>query len=211
MKTVKIMLRRRGGGNHTGKSFEQHSHPNGGLCYWSSMLRSQNHSSACFTRRSLVLRKPLPFLEREHCCIGLAQTCLIYAERAKTRLQKSTSTLADTLFRISKMLNGLEKSPTSSARQHESTSTSTPLYIHTFFSPDAVAACKQIIPSYVLPVIYNAILLWACVALFFGSLLKNNDISRISVTAVNLDDGSFGAGLIDGIKSSLMTPGPNFR
>ena len=109
------------------------------------------------------------------------------------------------------MSTPLEKSPASSEQQHEPTSSNTLLYTHTFFSPEAAAARKALIPSYIVPLIYNAILLWACVALFFGSLLKNNDLSRITVTGVNLDDGPFGAGLINGIKGSLSAPGSHLR
>lgn len=96
------------------------------------------------------------------------------------------------------------------ARQSTSLS-SPPLYTHKFFSPEGAIARKTLVPIVVLPLIYNAILLWACLALFFGSLLKNNDLSRISVTAVNLDNGAFGDGVIQGIKQSLSRPTPKLR
>src|SRR4051794_36065168 len=62
------------------------------------------------------------------------------------------------------------------------------LYRHKFFSSQGAAARKALIPGLVLPLVYNAILLWACISLFFGSLVQNNDVSKISVSAINLDD-----------------------
>ncbi|KAH7392386.1 hypothetical protein DE146DRAFT_766661 [Phaeosphaeria sp. MPI-PUGE-AT-0046c] len=86
-----------------------------------------------------------------------------------------------------------------------------PLYSHTFFSKEAAQARKALVPGLVVPVLYNALLLCACLALFLGSLIKANDISHIRITVVNLDDGVFGDGLVNGIKSSLEAPGPHLR
>ncbi|KAF1841397.1 uncharacterized protein K460DRAFT_166555 [Cucurbitaria berberidis CBS 394.84] len=91
----------------------------------------------------------------------------------------------------------------------ESPSPTPQLYRHTFFSTEGTGARKSLVPAIILPIFYNSILLWACLSLFFGSLLKASDISRISVTAVNLDDGSFGQGLVNGIRESLERPGPS--
>lgn len=87
--------------------------------------------------------------------------------------------------------------------QEQVSSPTLQLYTYKFFSAQAAAARKALIPAFVLPLIYNAILLWACLALFFGSLLDNNDVSKIRVVAVNLDTGVFGNGLIQGIQRSL--------
>lgn len=86
-----------------------------------------------------------------------------------------------------------------------------PLYTHKFFSPEGANARKTLVPIVVLPLIYNALLLWACLGLFFGSLLKSNDITRIRVTAVNLDDGTFGESVVQGIQQSLSLPGPSLK
>jgi hypothetical protein len=49
------------------------------------------------------------------------------------------------------------------------------------------------------------------VYLFFGSLLKHNDLGNIVVTAVNLDDGLVGASLLAATNQSLEEPGPHLR
>ena len=100
---------------------------------------------------------------------------------------------------------------TNSPVLQDSTSASPQLYRHTFFSVEGATARKALVPSLILPLIYNSILLWACLALFFGSLLKNNDVSRINIMALNLDDGPFGEAVIKGIERSLEGTGPHLK
>ena len=96
--------------------------------------------------------------------------------------------------------------------QHEEAASPTPqLYCHTFFSSQGAAARKALIPALVLPLIYNAVLLWACVSLFFGSLLNSNDVSKIGVVVIDLDDGSFGEGVLAGIRGSLEREGKHLK
>ncbi|KAH7064270.1 hypothetical protein BKA63DRAFT_608550 [Paraphoma chrysanthemicola] len=104
-----------------------------------------------------------------------------------------------------------EKQPATALEQDTSRTVSPPLYSYTFFAKEATFARKSLVPGLLLPVIYNAVLLWTCLALFLGSLIRSNDISRISITAVNLDDGSFGSQIIGGISTSLQAPGPHFQ
>jgi hypothetical protein len=108
------------------------------------------------------------------------------------------------------MSNSLAKTDTL-VRHEESASPGPQLYRHKFFSSEGTAARKALVPTLFIPLVFNAILLWACLSLFFGSLLNNNDISKIHVSAVNLDNGSFGEGLIEGLKGSLQVSGPHFR
>lgn len=92
--------------------------------------------------------------------------------------------------------------------------TSTPppsLYAHGFFSAEAKPARKAIFPALILPLVYNAILLWACLALFFGSLLQSNDLSKTKVTLLNFDDGFVGKAVVDGVNKSLEAPGQHLR
>jgi hypothetical protein len=77
------------------------------------------------------------------------------------------------------------------------------LYHQIFFSKEAATARKALVPTFVVSLIYNAILLLSCLSPFFGSLLQSNDISRISVAVVNLDDGFYGSAVISGIRESL--------
>jgi hypothetical protein len=97
------------------------------------------------------------------------------------------------------------KQPSTSVEQEEgltATTSKTPLYHYTFFAKEAAAARKTLVPGLILPVFYNVLLLWVCLSLYFGSLLKSNDISRIHVAAININDGPFGAALIAAIKYS---------
>lgn len=87
----------------------------------------------------------------------------------------------------------------------------TQLYRYKFFSPEAAPARRALLPGVVLPLIFNAILMWACLSLFFGSLLQSNNTSKISVTAVNLDDGFVGKTLISGVNKSLEMSGPHLE
>lgn len=85
------------------------------------------------------------------------------------------------------------------------------LYSYTFFSPGAAPARKALVYTLLYPLLYNAILMWVCLSLFFGSLLDNADISKIKVTVANLDDGIVGAGIVEGIQASLQGPEPHLR
>lgn len=108
------------------------------------------------------------------------------------------------------MPNTLRNSNTLVQREDPASSTSQ-LYRHTFFSTESAVARKVLVPSLILPLIYNANLLWTCLSLFFGSLLKNGDVSRISIAALNLDDGRFGEALIKGIERSFEGVGSHLR
>jgi hypothetical protein len=109
------------------------------------------------------------------------------------------------------MSNSLLLKTDTLVRQEESASPSPPLYRHKFFSSEGTAARKALVPTLLIPLVFNAILLWACLSLFLGSLLNNNNISKIHISVVNLDNGSFGEGFINGLKGSLQAPGPHFR
>jgi hypothetical protein len=111
----------------------------------------------------------------------------------------------------SKMSGTFEKSNASVQHREASTPPTFELYRHTFFSKEAATARKALVPTLVVPLIYNAILLLACLSLFFGSLLQSNDISRIVVAVVNLDDGFFGSAIISGIQKSLEEPGEHLQ
>ena len=85
------------------------------------------------------------------------------------------------------------------------------LYQHNFLSEEGKAARKALLPSVFLPLVFNGLLIWACLSLFFGSLKQNADISKIDVRVVNLDDGYVGAALVAGIQTSLRGPGPHLK
>ncbi|KAF2728008.1 hypothetical protein EJ04DRAFT_557036 [Polyplosphaeria fusca] len=85
------------------------------------------------------------------------------------------------------------------------------LYAHSFFSTTARPIRRSLLSGLVVPVFLNGLLMWACLALFFGSLLKTNDVRKIGVSVVNLDDGFVGEGVVEGVRGSLNGAGPHLR
>ena len=81
------------------------------------------------------------------------------------------------------------------------------LYNLSFFQKDFVKYRKQLIGLLLLPLIYTSLLMWGCVSLYFGSLISNNNLSKLTVYAVDLDGGFLGEQILAGVKMSQMTPG----
>jgi len=53
-------------------------------------------------------------------------------------------------------------------------------------------------------VFYTTLLMWACLSLYWGSLVPNNDVTKISVFFVNLDaGGSLGSQIATGIQAAI--------
>ena len=68
-----------------------------------------------------------------------------------------------------------------------------------------------LLKSLLYPLVYTILLMWLCLSIFWGSLIGNNQDSRIRVTFVNLDSGGFlGEELAEGLRSSLSRPGTHF-
>ena len=81
------------------------------------------------------------------------------------------------------------------------------LYNTSFFHPSFASSRKQLIGLLVLPLIYTSLLMLGCLSLYFGSLISNNNLSKLSVYAVDLDGGLLGQQIIAGIKKSqAVTP-----
>ena len=77
------------------------------------------------------------------------------------------------------------------------------LYRYGFWDKEMAKTRSMLFSAIVLPLVYTALLLWLCLSLFYGSLITNNTISKVRVTAVNLDvGGSVGRGLISGIEAA---------
>ena len=65
------------------------------------------------------------------------------------------------------------------------------LYQHSFWHKDMAVHRKSLIGTLILPLIYTSISMWICLSLFWGSLLENNNLSKLKVEFVNLDKGGF--------------------
>jgi hypothetical protein len=75
------------------------------------------------------------------------------------------------------------------------------LYGHSLFSTALRSSRKLLLRSLVLPIMYTSLLMWACLSLYWGSTTYTS-LRKLSVYAINLDDGSFGRQMITDIKSA---------
>lgn len=96
---------------------------------------------------------------------------------------------------------------TMEVKKNLSTETTTPtgdgsLYDLSFFDPRFSDYRKQLIGLLFYPLVYISLLMWGCLSLYYGSLYWNNNLSKTSVFAVDLDGGLLGQQIIAGIKAS---------
>jgi hypothetical protein len=68
------------------------------------------------------------------------------------------------------------------------------LYTQTFWSPSMATERRMLTKTLFLPLLYTALLMWACLSLFWGSLTTNNNLSKLTAVLVNLEapDGMLG-------------------
>ena len=75
------------------------------------------------------------------------------------------------------------------------------LYQRSLFDTALRSSRKLLLKTYVLPIVYTSLLMWACLSLYWGSITYTS-LRKLSVYAINLDDGSFGRQMITGIESA---------
>ena len=80
------------------------------------------------------------------------------------------------------------------------------LYTHSFWSKDFRSTRKLSFQTYVLPIVYTSLLMWACLSFYWGSLLSYNSLTKLPVYAVDLDGGFLGQQVISGIQSIAEEP-----
>lgn len=73
------------------------------------------------------------------------------------------------------------------------------LYRHSLFDTALRSSRKLLLRTLVLPIMYTSILMWACLSLYWGSTTYTS-LRKLSVYAINLDDGAFGRQMITDIK-----------
>lgn len=75
------------------------------------------------------------------------------------------------------------------------------LYTHKFWSTDMAIERQKLVQTLLLPLLYTSLLMWACLSLFWGSLLTANDLGRLPVALVNPDNanGFLGDAVIAGL------------
>ncbi|KAI9838447.1 MAG: hypothetical protein M1838_004598 [Thelocarpon superellum] len=84
----------------------------------------------------------------------------------------------------------------------------TPLYRHSFFSEEMRESRKQLTATLILPLVYTSLLMWACLSLYWASLLPSNNLNKLTVVAVDLDHGFLGAQVMQGIQGAA-SPSPD--
>jgi hypothetical protein len=77
------------------------------------------------------------------------------------------------------------------------------LYNRSFWSKDFGPTRRLSLQTYLLPVLYTSLLMWACLSFYWGSLLPNNNLTKLTVYAVDLDGGFLGKQVIAGIQDSI--------
>ena len=82
----------------------------------------------------------------------------------------------------------------------ETTETSVQLYNRSLFDKQLRDSWKSLYDILLLPLLYTTLLFWACLCLYWGSTVSN-DLSRIPVAVVNLDNGDFGRDLVQSVSS----------
>ena len=64
------------------------------------------------------------------------------------------------------------------------------LYSQTFWSVSMASDRKKLLQTLFLPLLYTSILMWACLSLYWGSLLTNDKLDKLEVLVVNEEDQS---------------------
>jgi hypothetical protein len=96
---------------------------------------------------------------------------------------------------------------TSAMQTYPSTGLDTAMYQFSLWDKEILKYRRMLFDAVFLPLIYTTILMWICLSLFWGSLFDNNNLRKIGVTAVNLDDGFVGSSLIGALKSEIAGSG----
>ncbi|KAK4555587.1 hypothetical protein LTR86_007340 [Recurvomyces mirabilis] len=93
---------------------------------------------------------------------------------------------------------------TSAVQNHEENDSTAQLYTAHFWSRAMAKERRMMIHSLFLPLLYTALLMWACLGLFWGSLITNNHLGRLNALVVNLesDQEGLGTAVIDAVTNA---------
>jgi hypothetical protein len=75
------------------------------------------------------------------------------------------------------------------------------LYGRSLLDPALRSSRKLLLSTLILPIIYTSLLMWACLSLYWGSTTYTS-LQKLSVYAINLDDGDFGRQMITNIRAA---------
>lgn len=87
------------------------------------------------------------------------------------------------------------------------------LYKLSFFQNEFAPIRRQLLGTLLVPLIYTSLLMWGCLSLYYGSLTSSNNLSKVTVYAVDLDGGLLGQQIIAGVKKSQASSsrGPDWK
>lgn len=78
------------------------------------------------------------------------------------------------------------------------------MYNHNFWDKEIRVQRGMLTGALLLPILYTTLLMWACLSLYWGSRVPNNNVTKISVLFVNLDSGgSLGSQLATSIQTAI--------
>ncbi len=78
------------------------------------------------------------------------------------------------------------------------------MYNHNFWDKEIRVQRGMLTGALLLPIFYTTLLMWACLSIYWGSLVPNNDVTKISVLFVDLEaGGSLGSQIATGIQAAI--------
>lgn len=77
-------------------------------------------------------------------------------------------------------------------------------YQYGFWDRRMRADRQKLMPVLILPLTSLTLLMWACLSLYWGSLLTNNIVTKTRVDIVNLDTGDLGTQIVTGIQTAKL-------
>jgi hypothetical protein len=81
------------------------------------------------------------------------------------------------------------------------TETETPLYRYGFWDREMRPHRRSLLEVLLVPLFLTMLLMWACLSIYWGSLVPSSSSPPLTVTVVNLDiGGEFGAGVVAAIQ-----------
>ena len=81
------------------------------------------------------------------------------------------------------------------------------LYNHSFFDEGFRSSRKLLLSVLLLPLVFTSLSMWACLSLYFGSLFSNNNLTKLTVYAIDLDHEFLGNQVINEVKASQSLGG----
>lgn len=88
------------------------------------------------------------------------------------------------------------------------TETETALYQYDFWDKEMRPHRRSLLPVLFVPLFLTTLLMWACLSVYWGSLVSSSSSTPLTVTVANLDvGGEFGAGVVAAIQIANQAKG----